>query len=198
MSIVRYGRRSNWFKIHCLMQQNSTGSSSSSTPLSLLPPNSPSSPSLWPKQEPKDNKNSSFGTSSRSPSPTDSCSEPPAARRSDNAAARGSPRRPPSAASPRPFPLLPLLASSPVKEAARAGRLTPAGRPLPSAHVEPPSSLYSPLWLAGSFFGLSKLSPLLAHHPLLLLQVLACTSTNFNSNTHTLDVEPQFLSSTKN
>jgi hypothetical protein len=64
-----------------------------------------------------------------------------------------------------------LLTSSPVKElvAASASQLSHA-----QPQTVPPAAaaLYSPLWLAGSLYGLSKLSPLLGHgSPLLLLQV---------------------------
>ena len=65
---------------------------------------------------------------------------------------------------------VPLLTSSPVKERPSSGIPSPAVRPQAS-----PAALYSPLWLASSFYGLSKLSPLLGQHPFLLLQVLYIT-----------------------
>ena len=70
----RYGRRSNWFKIHCLMQQKTSSSASTS---SCDPPSSVathSSMSAWASSARKDDsssdaRDSSFGSSSRSPSP---------------------------------------------------------------------------------------------------------------------------------
>ena len=78
----------------------------------------------------------------------------------------------------------PLLTSSPVKERPSSGIPSPAVRPQAS-----PAALYSPLWLASSFYGLSKLSPLLGQHPFLLLQVyycIWCISYNFLCYFHCL------------
>ena len=170
--VSRYGRRSNWFKIHCLMQQ-ATSPSSSTPPLSLFPHTSSissSSTSSFSWSKSKDRKNTSFGTSSRSPSPADSGSDT-ANGFSRRSAASRSPLRPQSGSPPhqRPFHPLPLLTSSPVKERPPSGIPSPAVRPQAS-----PAALYSPLWLASSFYGLSKLSPLLGQHPFLLLQVYYC------------------------
>ena len=66
----RYGRRSNWFKIHCLMQQSP---SSGSDPPSQVAGHTP-----WPSRKDdssSDARDSSFGSSSRSPSPLNSSLE---------------------------------------------------------------------------------------------------------------------------
>merc|ERR1719237_389837 len=71
----RYGRRSNWFKIHCIMQNQQSKAAPPSTrlPTPLLPTTS-STPSIsWPPPPPRDHPLlsplSKVGLPSRSPSP---------------------------------------------------------------------------------------------------------------------------------
>ena len=66
----RYGRRSNWFKIHCLMQQSPSSGSD--------PPSQVAAQAPWPSRKDdssSDARDSSFGSSSRSPSPLNSSLE---------------------------------------------------------------------------------------------------------------------------
>jgi len=142
----RYGRRSNWFKIHCLMQQK--GSSSASTS-SCDPPSSVathSSMSAWASSARKDDlssdaRDSSFGSSSRSPSPLNTSLE--------SLSKKSSLPSPVKRDSLSPAPVSPPSMSS-------ASSL--------SSMYSSPLSLLSP----GSPFPFYKLSPLLAaHNPLL-------------------------------
>nr|AID52860.1 knirps [Tigriopus japonicus] len=101
----RYGRRSNWFKIHCLMQQQANGGPAGShagssgslppilpasmhTPMSMTSPTLTTSPSgLWRPQEP-------------SPSPRSAISEPPRLFEAGiSRSSRASPSPPPTSVS---------------------------------------------------------------------------------------------------
>ena len=152
----RYGRRSNWFKIHCLMQKNTGKTSSAPYPPPPPPSNRPSLPSYY-QPTPQSLLESSLppsmfmphlqmkpGQSSRSPSPLNTSSESLSLH-----------------SSPSPALLLPERPVSP-----------------PTSSLSPPALIDSnppPTMLDANL--LYRLSPLLAMHPLFLAAASA-GSTN--------------------
>ena len=170
----RYGRRSNWFKIHCLMQQNlgnaglgapkpsPPGSSASSSSLS------PTAPlALWPSPPKTDLKRDSpiveVGRESHSSSPPRSPEEPSASmvpRTSVVTPTSVSPFSHLSAASP----FKSLLPSLPISSASLSTSLSPVTtvtppalpKPDPVAALAAPSPIMS---LYAGFPGLSAASP---------------------------------------
>ena len=105
----RYGRRSNWFKIHCLMQQKSPGSSSSDPPV----PPSPHAPCWLARKDDSSSeaRDSSFGSSSRSPSPLDTSLETSSGGAGGPQKCPGSPDLRDSVSPPRQSPSLSSLYS---------------------------------------------------------------------------------------
>ena len=72
----RYGRRSNWFKIHCLMQRNSRKTPSVSTPTPPSVTSSQSSPSRCPTTPSRSPSPASPPSPAVSPPPSLDCSPP--------------------------------------------------------------------------------------------------------------------------
>ena len=106
----RYGRRSNWFKIHCLMQKNQQQKTSSAQ---ILPsPNLPSPPA-YPMSLPQPTPYSRplKISSSRSPSPLNISTESATSPTSSSTASTSPPNPPPTSFHPfQPRPLqLPLF-----------------------------------------------------------------------------------------
>ena len=136
----RYGRRSNWFKIHCLMQQ-SPGSSSSSG----HDPPSVGAGHVWTSSSPNHdstvtqdnhNKDSSFTNSSRSSSPSLNISLESVSKKSSlsspSEGAVSPPRAesPPSMSQPLFSPCFPFYKLSPLLAAAHHHPLLAAANPL--------------------------------------------------------------------
>ena len=164
----RYGRRSNWFKIHCLMQ-NQGGGQVQEQP---LPHKSSSS---WPpKSEGSvggEARDCSFtSSSSRSPSPTNSFPPLDSLRRK---------------ASPVSSSIKPESSPSPLKQTAHSPVDLDVHHPLHFTPSSPISPLYSsPLSnpLLNAFSPFYKLSPLLGSnpHPLHLLMQLQGQRSQFD------------------
>jgi len=152
----RYGRRSNWFKIHCLMQQNAPPQSSHDPP--AVVPNH-----AWPPKRDdssSEHRDSSFGSSSRSPSPLNT---------SFDSYKKSSVASPSKVDSLSPTPLTPSPIKPPQQKAKSPEPVMPhfpATSPLASLYG---SALSNPIsFMSGGAFPFYKLSPLLAaHNPLL-------------------------------
>lgn len=152
----RYGRRSNWFKIHCLMQKNAK--SANTGPVLTALPSSPSKPTpTYPFPSPLQTasvsafsaaslaSSSGASTSSRSPSPLNTSTD----------SAGSSPTPSDSIASPSPFlPFLPAFAAA-------------AGAVSPNPLQLDPLAMY-------------RLSPLMAFHPALQQLVQQSTPSDFH------------------
>jgi len=171
----RYGRRSNWFKIHCLMQQGpqgpqQNGARDDGSP--TLVPSSPLSPA-WPKIENiepshSEQKDYSFASGSRSPSPS------PLNTSSDSSKISTSPFKMDSILPMSPHKPHPTKPDTPEP---RYTQPFPATPPLASLYG---SAFTSPLSLMTNpaAFPFYKLSPLLAHTSLLNNPFLASLSRN--------------------
>ena len=165
----RYGRRSNWFKIHCLMQNQGGGQGVvQEQPL-------PHKSSSWPpKSEGSvgEARDCSFtSSSSRSPSPTNSSPLDSMRRKAS-----------PVSSSVKPESAFP---SSPLKQTANSPVDLDVHHPLHFTPSSPLSSLYSsPLSnpLLNAFSPFYKLSPLLGSnpHPLHLLMQLQGQRSQFD------------------
>jgi len=152
----RYGRRSNWFKIHCLMQQN-TPPQSSHDPPAVVPNHA------WPPKRDdssSEQRDSSFGSSSRSPSPLNT---------SFDSYKKSSSSSPPKADSLSPTPLTPSPIKPPPQKAKSPEPIMPHFPPTSPLASLYGSALSNPIsFMSGGAFPFYKLSPLLAaHNPLL-------------------------------
>ena len=171
----RYGRRSNWFKIHCLMQKKpAAAQQKAAAAVTAMPPLRPSSLSPpTPSFPPASYMNPAVSMhnvaaaaatfpaasvrthpSSRSPSPLNTSSE-----------SSGPSPAPEAATTAHPFlPFLPFLPPTHASPASPpSGSLSSSSAGLPSPLLDPLSTLY-------------RLSPLMALSPALLLQNAQKTS----------------------
>ena len=165
----RYGRRSNWFKIHCLMQQSLAGNKKPSSQPSLSTEVSPlSSSSLSPTSPPR-SWSSSKDTARELSSPIHS-------KITDRHSDRGQSRSPDMANSPTMVPRTTTIGATPFS----AGLIPqpPPASPPSIKTSEAPTTPFSPLYGAGfptfplmstpglhslPFHKQALLSPLLAH-----------------------------------
>ena len=119
----RYGRRSNWFKIHCLMQKNQQQKSSSAQ---ILPsPNLPSPPTAYPLTLPQPTPYSRplKISSSRSPSPLNISTE--SATSPTSSTTSSSPPGNPAPTSFHPFHPRPINLQLPLFDPLSLYRLSP-------------------------------------------------------------------------
>ena len=166
----RYGRRSNWFKIHCLMQNQQSKASppANRLPSPLLP--ATSTPSIsWPpppgeRQHPLLSPLGKGGLPSRSPSPLH-------LSLSSEGSTKSSPRSPLAADSS----ISPTLSSSSslLQTSPSLHPLYPFPPPLP--------------FLSSSAFPFYRLSPLLATNPFLANSLLFSMASNSNLQANKLE-----------